>query len=240
VAGIMRELLAGVVDHGTGITAKLDGFSAAGKTGTAQKIDSSGRYSRSHYVASFVGFAPVERPAITILVVIDSPVGQIYGTEVAAPAFRTIAEQTLGYLNVPQESPSHQPLVASSAPARSHRQAGSSSAGPPPHDSERAVAATSSLQRVSYPSLPALLPASPRAQSNWPADQPNPGTVLISQAPLLTVPDFTGWPVRRVAERCLALGLELNIRGTGLAINQNPIAGATAPAGSDVVVQFSR
>ena len=64
--------------------------------------------------------------------------------------------------------------------------------------------------------------------------------MLISQAPLLTIPDFTGWPVRRVAERCLALGLELNIRGTGLAITQNPMAGARAPAGSGVVVQFSR
>src|SRR5260370_15606701 len=116
VAGIMRELLAGVVERGTGKPAKPDGYSAAGKTGTAQKIDSSGRYSRSHYVASFVGFVPVERPVVTILVVIDSPVGQIYGAEVAAPAFRSIAEQTLGYLHVPQETPSARPLVASSAP----------------------------------------------------------------------------------------------------------------------------
>jgi len=240
VAGIMKQLLAGVVDHGTGITAKLDGFSAAGKTGTGQKIDSSGRYSKSDYVASFVGFAPVERPAITILVVIDSPVGQHHGTEVAAPAFRTIAEQTLGYLNVPQESPSHQPLVASSAPARSHRQVRGSSAGFPSYESESADAATSSLRSVSFGSLFPLLPATPRnlEQSNSPSN--GSGTTLISQVPLLTVPDFTGWPVRRVAEKCLALGLELNIRGTGLAVNQNPIAGARAPSGSDVVVQFSR
>src|SRR5437879_11502577 len=102
----MRELLAGVVERGTGKPAKPDGYSAAGKTGTAQKIDASGRYSRSQYVASFVGFAPVERPAVTILVVIDSPVGGHHGAEVAAPAFRSIAEQTLSYLSVPQDNPS--------------------------------------------------------------------------------------------------------------------------------------
>jgi cell division protein FtsI (penicillin-binding protein 3) len=240
VAGIMRQLLAGVVDHGTGVSAKLDGYSAAGKTGTAQKIDSSGRYSKSHFVASFVGFAPVERPEVTILVVIDSPVGQIYGAEVAAPAFRTIAEQTLSYLNVPQENPSHQPLVASSAPARSSRQVRSRPAGFPPSDSASANAATSSLQPISYTSSLDTRTSLQTFQSDWPSDEAHAGTALVSQGPLLTVPDFSGWPVRRVAEKCQVLGLELNLRGTGLAVSQNPVAGAKTSAGSDVVVQFSR
>jgi len=103
-ASLMKEILSAVVERGTGQPAQLAGYSSAGKTGTAQKIDASGAYSKSHYVASFVGFAPVGKPAVTILVAIDSPVGAIYGTEVAAPVFKSIAEPTLGYLNVPQDT----------------------------------------------------------------------------------------------------------------------------------------
>ena len=70
-ASLLKQFLAAVVERGTGRAAQLAGYSAAGKTGTAQKIDPSGAYSKSHYVASFVGFAPIGKPAITILVVID-------------------------------------------------------------------------------------------------------------------------------------------------------------------------
>jgi membrane peptidoglycan carboxypeptidase len=242
VAGIMRELLAGVVEHGTGIPAKPDGYSAAGKTGTAQLIDSSGRYSRSRYVASFAGFVPAERPAITILVVIDSPVGQIYGAEVAAPAFRAIAEQTLAYLHLPQENRSAVPLTMSLA------QGGSP---PQPRDALRKsrLSPSASLDAESISVSPARPvaytpgssagqqgPESPKLSSD-PSDS---GIMLVTQGALVSVPDFNGWPVRRVAERCQALGLDLNIRGSGLAIIQNPAAGTSVSMESTVSVQFSR
>src|SRR5208337_1344385 len=114
---LMKEILSAVVERGTGRPAQLTGYSSAGKTGTAQKIDSSGAYSKSHYVASFVGFAPIRKPAVTILVAIDSPVGAIYGTEVAAPVFKSVAEPILSYLNVPQDTPSRWPQLVSSIPA---------------------------------------------------------------------------------------------------------------------------
>src|SRR5207245_11530362 len=88
-----------------------------------------GRYSKTSYVSSFVGFAPISRPAVTILVVIDSPVGAIYGAEVAAPVFRSIAEQTLGYLSIPQDNPSGWLQVASRAPAGLLRQTRGNRAG---------------------------------------------------------------------------------------------------------------
>ena len=72
-----------------------------GKTGTAQKTDSSGTYARGKYIASFVGFAPAEKPAITVFVAVDEPKGQHYGGIVAGPAFRKIAHETLSYLNIP-------------------------------------------------------------------------------------------------------------------------------------------
>ena len=108
-AETVRQILTAVVDHGTGKAAQLGGYTSAGKTGTAQKIDANGTYNHSLHIASFIGFAPATNPAVTILVVIDSPVGAYYGAEVAAPVFRSIAEQTLGYLNVPQDNPSRWP-----------------------------------------------------------------------------------------------------------------------------------
>ena len=76
----------------------------AGKSGTAQQIDTStGRYSATRYNASFVGFAPVNNPAVTILVVLDSPVGAHMGAEVSAPVFKRVAEQVLAYLGVPHD-----------------------------------------------------------------------------------------------------------------------------------------
>jgi len=86
---------------GTGVQAALDGYTVCGKTGTAQKTDSSGTYAKGKYVASFVGFAPAEDPAVAILVVIDEPRGIYYGGSVAGPAFRNIAQESLSYLNIP-------------------------------------------------------------------------------------------------------------------------------------------
>src|SRR5215204_7058886 len=81
---------------GTARAAQLEGYTAAGKTGTAQKIDPKTRaYSHTKYVASFVGFAPIENPAVVIIVVIDEAVGLHQGGQVAAPVFREIANQVL-------------------------------------------------------------------------------------------------------------------------------------------------
>ena len=101
----MRKMMEGVVLFGTGNTAQLNGYSAAGKTGTAQKIDPATRtYSKTKYIASFVGFAPVSDPAITIAVIMDSPMkGGHFGHEASAPVFQDLAQQILEYLGVPHD-----------------------------------------------------------------------------------------------------------------------------------------
>ena len=97
---------------GTGPLARLDGWTAAGKTGSAQKIDpNTGRYSPTNFIASFTGFAPVNNPAIVILVSLDSPVGPHEGGQVAAPVFKRIAEQVLPYLDVSRDVPLNPRLV---------------------------------------------------------------------------------------------------------------------------------
>jgi len=101
-AAAVTEMMAMVVSEGgTGEAAALEGYTACGKTGTAQKASPGGGYGERAFVSSFVGFAPVEKPALAILVVLDEPRKKYYGGDVAAPAFREIAQQALNYLNVP-------------------------------------------------------------------------------------------------------------------------------------------
>ena len=106
-AAEMRQMMQAVVLDGTGKPAQLNGYSSAGKTGTAQKVDPvTHAYSHTNVVASFAGFAPVNHPAISIAVVIDNPtVGSRYGTAVSAPVFRQVAQEVLEYLGVPHDEP---------------------------------------------------------------------------------------------------------------------------------------
>jgi cell division protein FtsI (penicillin-binding protein 3) len=115
-AAQMREMLQGVVLHGTGRKAILEGYSAAGKTGTAQKLDPATRaYSKTKYVASFAGFAPINDPQIAVVVILDSAVGLHQGGQVSAPIFQRVMQQTLEYLHVPHDvqlPPNRQVLLA--------------------------------------------------------------------------------------------------------------------------------
>ena len=104
-AAEMRKMMEGVVLFGTGRPAQLDGYSAGGKTGTAQKIDpATHTYSKTMHIASFAGFAPVNNPVISVAIVIDSPHGDYYGTAVSAPVFAEVAQQVLEYLGVPHDA----------------------------------------------------------------------------------------------------------------------------------------
>jgi cell division protein FtsI (penicillin-binding protein 3) len=100
-------MMQGIVTEGTGKKAQLNGYSSAGKTGTAQKIDpATHTYSHTKLVASFAGFAPVSNPAVSIAVVIDTPtVGSRYGAETSAPVFQQVAQEVLEYLGVPHDQP---------------------------------------------------------------------------------------------------------------------------------------
>ena len=95
-----------VVEEGTAKDGRLDGFRIAGKTGTAKKLDRASKtYNSGKYTASFVGFVPVERPRLAMIVVLDEPKDSYYGGQVCAPVFRDIARQILRYLRVPPERP---------------------------------------------------------------------------------------------------------------------------------------
>jgi len=106
----MRSMMEGIVTEGTGRKAALNGYSSAGKTGTAEKVDpATHTYSHTKLVASFAGFAPVNDPAIAVAVVIDTPTAGgedlHYGGAASAPVFADVAQQVLEYLGVPHDQP---------------------------------------------------------------------------------------------------------------------------------------
>jgi cell division protein FtsI (penicillin-binding protein 3) len=117
-AAEMRAMMQEVVTTpgATGRRAALEGYSSGGKTGTAQKVDpATGAYSKTKYVGSFAGFAPINNPQIVVAVILDSAVGLHQGGQVSAPVFRRVAQQVLEYLHTPHDlplAPQHQLLLA--------------------------------------------------------------------------------------------------------------------------------
>jgi cell division protein FtsI (penicillin-binding protein 3) len=229
-AAAMRAMLEGVVLNGTGTKAQLDGYTAAGKTGTAQKIDpATGRYSATQLIASFVGFAPINNPAITILVQLDSPVGMHEGGSVAAPVFKRIAEQALPYLNVPRDVP-----VAPATLRAARRSQAAESADVSDYDPaqftpvslvDSSPAGSSSAAPVVSAVDAELLPAQ---------------TVELAAGEGVSVPDLSGRTVRQVTEICVQLGINPVLVGAGTVQSQSPEPGTMVRAGASVIFQFGR
>ena len=205
--------------------ARLDGWTAGGKTGTAQKIDpATGRYSRTNVIASFTGFAPVNNPAVTILVSLDSPEGWPHGGgDVAAPVFKRIAEQVLAYLDVPRDVPVSPRLVQTAY----HPNAGADS---------------DSLDDLAPVDFNAQTDSSGADLKDSSAKSPEPAlpevTVAVDEGGDISVPDFTGKTMREVTDACLSLGLNPVLVGSRLASLQSPAAGSKVRRGSKVTVQF--
>ena len=222
-AATLRRLMEGVVLHGTGPLARLDGWTAAGKTGSAQKIDpATGRYSATQLIASFTGFAPINNPAVAILISLDSPIGLHEGGQVAAPVFKRIAEQVLSYLDVPRDVPLNPRLMEA---AYKRQMAGE-------------AAALEDFSPTDFSGQPDAPPAaSNQAEAEVKSHTPE-VTMAADEGGDITVPDFSGKTMREVTEMCLHLGLEPLLVGSNLAVEQRPEAGTQVRGGAKVTVQF--
>lgn len=134
-AAVLTEVMEQVVERGTGRSARIDGFTVAGKTGTAQKIVN-GQYSSSDYNASFIGFVPSRQPRFVIVVVIDSPHGRnsYYGGTVAAPIFQRIAEAGLRLYGIPQSLNAPPPVFVRRGEEPRERPVSGPAGLPPPID----------------------------------------------------------------------------------------------------------
>lgn len=104
VASQMRSMMEKVVSEGGGKTAAIKGYRIAGKTGTAEKLAEGGGYAAGQYIASFVGFVPAEKPRYAMLVMLDTPQGAFYGSQVSAPIFRDTLQQILVAKGIQPES----------------------------------------------------------------------------------------------------------------------------------------
>ena len=100
----VKKILIGAVERGTGKLAKITGINAAGKTGTAQKLEPNGAYSHNKFIASFIGFAPAEDPIVAIVVILDEPHPYYFGGVVAAPVFKNVASDAIKYLKTSQSA----------------------------------------------------------------------------------------------------------------------------------------
>jgi cell division protein FtsI (penicillin-binding protein 3) len=255
----MKKMLEDVVLLGTGKKAILDGYTSAGKTGTAQKINPLTHRYGSKDIASFSGFAPVNNPAITVTVIIDSPVGPHHGGDVAAPVFGRVAQQALEYLDVPHDADVRNPqrmlLRASAKPgdlmegspdhvgddvaAMDEAETGTQPSPEPPKR-EGVVTASyvqdGSVETAHGSSLPASAGGS---GSQAPAVFPTSGTVVLD-VDTKTVPSFIGKPVREVIEESQRDGVEVDVFGSGIARQQTPPPGSRIAPGGHVNVQFAR
>ncbi|HEV2488434.1 MAG TPA: penicillin-binding protein [Candidatus Acidoferrales bacterium] len=219
-AANMREMMEQVILQGTGKGfAQPEGYTAAGKTGTAQKIDpATGRYSRTSYEDSFVGFAPINNPVVTILVNLDSPSGGQEGGPTAGPVFRDVAEQVLAYLNVPHDMPESPKLEMAAL-----RKMGSALPQHPLPAKQLKRNRALALQKESHD-----------------ATVPESTTIAIAQGQAVTVPRLVGKTVRGVTEVCSHLGLTPVLIGDGIAVDQTPEAGTRVLPGTKITVHFGQ
>jgi cell division protein FtsI (penicillin-binding protein 3) len=262
----MKKMMEGVVLFGTARRAMLEGYSVAGKTGTAQKVDpKTGTYSKTKYIASFVGFAPVNEPALTVAVILDSAEGLHQGGQVCAPVWRRIMQQVLEYEHMPHDleiknDTKRQTLLASSKEADIDE--GSERLGPPlvmGDDANSATVAqvpsapnatptaklvdTSSHSRATASDEPAMTPTEAPMSDTVAAvtDAPSgKGTVVLDVNSGPVVPSFMGKTMRGAVETAQQNGLEISILGSGIARQQSPLPGSRLPAGQRIMVRFSR
>jgi cell division protein FtsI (penicillin-binding protein 3) len=256
-AAEMRQMMQAVVLHGTGRKAALEGYAAAGKTGTAQKVDpATGTYSRTKYVGSFAGFAPINNPAVTVAVILDSAVGLHQGGQVAAPVFQRVAQQVLEYQHIPHdlELPANRQVWLAQHKVKDSEldesspdhlgdslelaDGGASDSGSNPKPSAAAAVVPASIVQRDKPTAPPP-PAIPAPSE--PAGAPSQGTVILDvEQGGIEVPSFLGKSLRSALDLAQESGLEISPVGSGVAREQSPPPGSHVAAGATVVVKFGR
>jgi cell division protein FtsI (penicillin-binding protein 3) len=218
-AATLADIMQAVVDRGTGMNARVEGFTVAGKTGTAKKLVN-GRYDgHNDYNVSFVGFVPSRQPEFTIVVVVDSPRKlPAYGSQVAAPVFHRIAAEALRRYGVAPTLNAAPPLLVARRPAPSRVEG-----------SEPAV----EQPLTGLADLPAIvtLASAPRQGSG----QATTGTISSS-----LFPDLRGLGAREALRALAQIGVAPRLRGTGVVVDQLPEPGSAIERGSTATLTLER
>jgi cell division protein FtsI (penicillin-binding protein 3) len=214
----MRRMMEGVVllPYGTGRKARLDGYSSAGKTGSAQIYDYTARRYTASYNASFMGFAPVTNPAIVVVVTLNGTHGTGgFGGAAAAPVFRTVAMEALRVLDAPKDIPDQEPIIEDQRLDENDVAIADLSEPPP-------------LEELADPLMIGPVPPPAMAKPK------------VAEAIGPRVPNFKGMTMRAVVEEAGAMGLPVSLDGRGVARMQVPAPGSVLPPGERIRVQFAR
>jgi cell division protein FtsI/penicillin-binding protein 2 len=201
-AATLAEMLESVVMQGTGKLAQIGGYRAAGKTGTAQKVDeATGRYSHTRYVASFAGFAPIDNPEIACIVSLDEPKGAYHGGDAAAPVFARIVTDALQIIGVPPEDDPQAELVAGDFRV---------------YDIPRSIIERREPLDEATDARPALDVAA--GTENVEGASKQSGSVVV--------PDLIGRGIREAIALCFDRGLKIKASGQGVVSSQSPPPGS--------------
>jgi len=244
----MRMMMEGVVlkpwgtAHGT---ARLDGYTSAGKTGTAQIFDSATHHYTHNYNASFMGFTPVTNPQLAIVVTINRTAGDGgMGASAAGPVFKAIATEALRMMDVPKDIPEN--IADEKKPGKNDKSVEDdvsiADLGEPSIMEED----NSLRQLVAGQMKPAKdddeIPPAPPTQMAFSLvpqlPPPAPPKPAVPQGP--TVPDFRGKSMRAVVEKASAAGIDVMVEGSGVARAQLPLPGTPLRAGEKIRVVFAR
>jgi cell division protein FtsI (penicillin-binding protein 3) len=227
---LMRQMMEGVVLHGTGKRyATIKGYTSGGKTGSAQIYDVKAHAYTHNYNASFLGFAPVTNPQIVVAVTLhNTQTGNAgFGAPVAGPVFSKVAMTALRMLDVPKDLPD--------------------SMSPSGGDDVNHVLIADLGSNAGSSSLTVSSVTPPPVQADSPAPAEESRDASLDRRPFLKsamvgpkVPDFRGMTLRAVLEESAATGVQIEVSGSGLARNQEPAAGSILGPGAHVRVQFTR
>lgn len=258
---LMRQMMEGVVLHGTGrVHARINGYTSAGKTGTAQIYDAETHHYSHNYNASFVGFAPVTNPALVVLVTMHKTTGENgQGADTAAPVFAAIMTEALRLLDVPRDIPDQE--VAPARPDKNTKEYDDVSiadlGGTNIMEEDPSVRQLLAEQMKIVPVMadpadipPALSPASSLAFAAGGPGRPSATMIPPPPAPVAvpvaahfqgpTVPDFRGQSMRDALAAASGSGIEVLVEGSGVARAQVPLPGTPWHQGEKIRIVFTR
>ncbi|WP_353892209.1 stage V sporulation protein D [Proteinivorax hydrogeniformans] len=231
----MKGILTSVVENGSGRFAAIEGYTIAGKTGTAQKISPDGGYRDDAIIGSFVGFAPVEDPQVVLYVMVDEPShGPQWGSQIAAPLFKDIMEGVLEYMEIPRNYEEGQEEAPQMAVV-------------PDLVNFSLEEARGTLEHVGfnlkhYGEGNYIIDQTPKAGVEIPIDS----TIIVytgdeqsQRENVVSVPNLIGKSIREAEQTLDLLNLNLEAVGSGLAVEQRPLPGEDVEAGSTITVNFA-
>ena len=231
-AATMQAILEQVVESGTGRFAQIQGYRVAGKTGTAQMINTVSRsYVDGAYLASFCGFAPVNDPALVGVVMLYDPRGEFYyGGRIAAPVFSSVMRQALRQLDLPPSKglPQYPPAVPADFPDRMLADFVEGSAAVPVGQQLLAAVAdgpaSTPLQTESEMASPqeAAHPDGSGGRGQLAREAPDPPAEIVPEMLSVVVPDLLGLTMREAFSLATSLGIKVAPNGSGVAYKQSP------------------